>query len=162
MYNIPGKNIDYSEAINKFLSFLENKENAVMVLATSADNVVMARPVLIMNDSLDIYFFTWKHSRKYIQIEKNHAVALCKDKFEVEGVAEIKGPMTSASNKKILEILKKKQPGAINRWENRPNMVIIRVKPVFAAIDGYFVNDEAYIEYIDFNKKYAFKMKWGE
>ncbi len=153
--------IDYQKAKDKLVSFLENKENAVMVLATSADNVVMARSVLIFNDALDIYFFTWKHSRKCAQIEKNNMISLCKDKVEIEGIAEILGLMKSEKNKGILKILREKQPGAIKRWENYPNMVIVKVKPIFACIDGYYINDDAFIEYLDFKKQNAYKVKWG-
>ena len=153
--------LDFSMAKEKLLSFLENKDNAVMVLATSANNVVMARPVLIFNHALDIYFFTWKHSRKCAQIENNNQVALCKEKVEIEGMAEEIGLMTSEKNRKILEVLRKKRPEAIKRWENKPNMVIIRIKPRFACIDGYFIEDDAYLEYIDFEGKHAYKVKWG-
>jgi general stress protein 26 len=161
MNSIKEETIDYQKTKDKLLSFLDRKENAVMILATSANNHVMARPVLIVNDNLDLYFFTWKHSRKCAQIEINNLISLCKDKIEIEGVAEILGEMISDRNKLILEILKKKQPDAIERWEKKPNMVIVRVKPVFASVDGYFIYDDAYIEYIDFNKKYAYKIKWG-
>jgi len=61
--------IDYNRSKEKLLTFLVAKENAIMVLATSADNVVMARSVLIFNNDLDIYLFTWKHSRKCAQIK---------------------------------------------------------------------------------------------
>jgi len=132
--------IDYTRSKEKLLTFLEAKENAIMVLATSADNVVMARSVLIFNNDLDIYFFTWKHSRKCVQIEKNSTVSLCRDKVEIEGKAKILGLMTSE--------------------ENKPNMVIVRIQPTFAAIDGYYIGNDAYVEYIDFKKKIAYKVKW--
>jgi general stress protein 26 len=153
--------IDYNRSKEKFLTFLEAKENAIMVLATSADNVVMARSVLIFNNDLDIYFFTWNHSRKCAQIANNNMVSLCKDKIEIEGKAEILGLMTSEENKNILEMLRKKQPNAVKRWENKPNMVIVRIQPTFAAIDGYYIDNDAYIEYIDFKKKIAYRLKWG-
>ena len=132
-----------------------------MTLATSANNVVMARPVLIISNSLDIYFFTWKYSRKCSQIKENNLISLSKDKVEIEGKAEILGLMFNEKNKEVLEILKKKQPEAIKRWEDKPNMVIVRVKPLFACVDGYFVNSVAYIEYIDLRKEYSYRMKWA-
>ncbi len=161
MHSIAEEILDYEESKDKLLSFLESKENAIMILATSANDVVMARPILIINDALDIYFFTWKHSRKCAQIEKNQMISLCKDKVEIEGTAEIIGLMASEENKEILKILRKKQPDAIKRWENKPNMVIVKVKPIFASIDGYFINDDAFIEYIDLKKQYAYREKWG-
>ena len=155
------EHIDYKKSLDKLLSFLERKENAAMVLATSADNMVMARSVLVFNDNLDLFFFTWKYSRKYTQIEKNSRVSLCRDKVEIEGTAEILGPMKSEGNRAILEFMRKKQPNAINRWEHKPDMVIVRIKPEFACVDGYYIGDDSFLEYIDLRKKYAFRMKWG-
>jgi uncharacterized pyridoxamine 5'-phosphate oxidase family protein len=153
--------LNYSQTKDKLLLFLSAKENSVMVLATSSHDDVMARSVLVFNDGLDIYFFTWRYSRKYFQIERNNRVSLCKDKIEIEGTAEVLGLMNDEKNKKILEFLRKKQPGAIERWENKSNMVIMRIVPLFACVDGYYINDDAYIEYIDFTRQYAYKTKWG-
>jgi general stress protein 26 len=155
------EHIDYKKSLDKLLSFLERKENAVMVLATSADNKVMSRSVLIFNDNLDLYFFTWKYSRKCVQIEKNNKVSLCIDKVEIEGRAEIIGAMTSEENKEILTWMRKKQPNAINRWESKPDMVIVRIKPEFACVDGYYIGDDSWLEYIDLKKQYAYRKKWG-
>jgi general stress protein 26 len=121
----------------------------------------MSRNVLVICNFPDIYFFTWKRSRKCKQIEKNNLVSLCSSKVEIEGTAEMLGNMTSEKNREILEIISEKQPGAVKRWENKPNMIIVRVKPLFACVDGYFDNDDAYLEYIDFQKQHAYKMKWG-
>jgi len=158
----PGEeHIDYKKSLDKLLAFLERKENSVMVLATSANDVVMARSVLIFNDKLELYFFTWKYSRKYYQIEKHSRVSLCRDKVEIEGTAEILGPMKSGENKEILKFMREKQPGAINRWENKPDMVIVKVKPEFACIDGYYIGDDSFLEYIDLKMQIAYRMKWG-
>jgi general stress protein 26 len=161
MKNLTPKILDYEKSRNKLLSFLKKKENSVMILATSSYDVVMARPVSVCNDDLDIYFFTWKYSRKCTQIRKNSKISLCKDNIEIEGTAKIIGLMTSDKNKEILAFLKQRNPNGIKRWENKPNMVIVKIKPSFACIDGYFVNDDTYIEYIDFIKQKAYKDKWA-
>lgn len=153
--------IDYSLTKEKLYLFLSAWENSVMILATSANDIVMARPVLVVNYESDLYFFTWKHSRKYTQIEKNNNVSLCKDKVEIEGKAEILGLMTNEKNLEIMDFMKKKHPESIKKWENKPNMVIIKVKPQFACVDGYYINDDAYIEYINFIKQTAYREKWG-
>jgi len=153
--------IDYQRSIDKLLSFLEKKENAVMVLATSSNNIPMSRSVLVFNDKLDLYFFTWQHSRKYAQIIKNNRVSLCKDKVEIEGTAKILGSMKSEENRPILEFMREKQPNAISRWENKSDMVIVRIKPEFACVDGYYIGDDSFLEYIDLTKQYAFRTKWG-
>jgi general stress protein 26 len=158
----PGEeHIDYKKSLDKLLLFLERKENAVMVLATSADNLVMARSVLVFNDNLDLYFFTWKHSRKYGQIKKNSRVSLCRDKVEIEGRADILGLMNSEENREILEFMRKKTPDAIKKWEGKSDMIIVKIKPEFACVDGYYIGDDSCLEYIDFKKQYAYRIKWG-
>jgi general stress protein 26 len=155
------EHIDYKKSLHKLISLLKRKENAVMVLSTSANNIVMARAVLVFNDYPDLYFFTWRHSRKCAQIEKNNLISLSKDKLEIEGTAEILGPMSSSENKAILEFMREKQPNAIKRWENKPDMVIVRIKPEFACIDGYYIREDSWLEYIDLKKQYAYRLKWG-
>ena len=73
------KELDYPKKKEEIIKFLESKDNAIMVLATSHNDRVIARNVLIANNGLDLYFFTWGHSRKCIQIRENPRVALCKD-----------------------------------------------------------------------------------
>ena len=153
--------LDYEKLKKKLLSFLENIENSVMVLATSANDVVMARSVLICNEGLNIYFFTWKYSRKCTQIKHNYLVSLCKDKVEIEGTAKTLGLMTSNRNKEILNLLKQRFPDSIKIWENKPNMVIIKVKPIFVRIDGYFIDNDSFNEYIDIIKQIAYREKWA-
>jgi general stress protein 26 len=153
--------VDYEKSKNKLLSFLENRENSIMILATSSNNVVMARSVLVCNIDLDIYFFTWKYSRKCTQIKNNNLISLCKDKVEIEGTANIMGLMRSDKNKAIFSLLKEKFPAAIGKWESKPNMVIVKVKPSFARIDGYFIDNDSYNEYIDIFNQNAFREKWA-
>jgi general stress protein 26 len=153
--------LDYDLLKNKLLSFLENKESSLMILATSSNDVVMARSVLVCNEDLDLYLFTWKYSRKCTQIKHNNLVSLCKDKVEIEGTAKILGLLTSNKNNKILNLLKQRFPDAIKIWENKSSMVIIKVTPIFARVDGYFIDDDSFNEYIDISKQYAFREKWA-
>jgi general stress protein 26 len=161
MKNLTPEILDYKKSKNKLLSFLKKKENSVMTLATSSNDVVMARPISVWNEALDIYFFTWRYSRKCVQIRNNNKISLCKDNIEIEGTAKILGLITSDKNKEILAFLKQRNPTGIKRWENKPNMVIVKIKPSFACIDGYFINDNAYIEYIDLKKQKAYREKWA-
>jgi general stress protein 26 len=95
------KGLNFKEKREEFIRFLDAKENRTMVLATSCNNRVMARNVLVASHGLDLYFFTWGHSRKCRQIRKNSRVALCKDRVQIEGVAEILGVSLTSAIKNI-------------------------------------------------------------
>ena len=155
------KEINFEKTKEKFINFLEVKDNAIMVLATSFKNRVIARNVLIANNGLDIYFFTWGHSRKCEQIKNNPKVALCKDKVQIEGTAKILGDLFSQKNKKYTDIIRNKFPKSIKRWEQKPGMVIVRIKPNFICVDGTATDDDVYLEYLDIEHKKAYREKWA-
>jgi hypothetical protein len=152
--------LDYGEKRQELAEFLASEENAVMVLATSYDDRVFARPVSVASDGLDIYFLTWEHSRKCEQIRSNPRVALCKDRVQVEGTAELLGGLLDERNKRYTDILRGKLPGTVERWQHRPGMIIVRVKPSFAAVGGA-IGDEVWLEYLDIENEEAFALQWA-
>jgi general stress protein 26 len=154
--------LSFQRSREKLVSLLDNRDNPVMVLGTAANDKVITRSVLIINNGLDLYFFTWKNSRKIKQIETNNNISICKDKIEIEGEAKILGVMTSKENKSILEMIRRKHPDSIKKWELKPNMIIVLIRPIFACIDGYVENGESYLEYIDFENKESYKKKWAD
>ena len=153
--------IDFEDSKKKLLAFLSRKENDVMVLSTSAGDVVTSRSVLVVHGGLTIYFFTWAHSRKCLQIASNSRISLCKDKVSIEGIARPIGPMLGARAAKALALFREKEPKAVAQWEGKPSMVIYKVRPVFACLDGYRKDNETCIEYIDFDRKVAYLERWG-
>jgi len=155
------KEINFEKTKEKFINFLEANDNAIMVLATSFKNRVIARNVLIANNGLDIYFFTWGHSRKCKQIKNNPKVALCKDKVQIEGTAKILGDLFSQKNKKYTDIIRNKFPEAIKRWEQKPGMVLVRIKPNFICVNGTAIDDDFYLDYLDIENKKAYREKWA-
>ena len=155
-----GKELNYREKKEELIRFLESKDSETMVLATSHNDRVLARNVLVASDGLNLYFFTWKHSRKCMQIQKNPKVALCKDKVQIEGVAEILGGLLDEKTKKYTDIMRRKFPEAIEEWERRPGMIIVRVKPTF-AVTGGSSNDDVYIDYLDLKNEKAYSKKWA-
>ena len=155
----PKKMLNYQKKKKEFIDFIQSKENAVMVLATSCDNHVLARKVLVVSDGINLYFFTWKSSRKCIQIQKNPRVAFCKDKINVEGIAEVIGCFNEKEVKKYLNLFKQKFPGVIEKWEQRPNMVIVRVKPTFVTIGGSDVTPS--LDFIDLEKEISYSEEWA-
>jgi general stress protein 26 len=155
-----GRELDFREKKEELIRFLESKDSGTMVLATSHNDRVLARNVLVASDGLDLYFFTWKRSRKCMQIQKNPKVALCKDKVQIEGVAEILGELLDGKTKKYTDIMRRKFPEAIEEWERRPGMIIVRVKPTF-AVTGGSSNGDVYIDHLDLKNEKAYSKKWA-
>jgi general stress protein 26 len=154
------KSLNFEEKKEELIRFLDSKDNRHMALATSHDDRVQARIILVASEGLDIYFFTWKHSRKAKQIEKNPLVALCKDTISIEGTAEILGNLSDKRIGKFTEIMRRKYPDAIERWEQRPGMVLLRIKPVL-AVTGASSNGDTYIDYLDLVNQKAYSEKWA-
>jgi len=53
------RELDFREKKEELIRFLESKDGETMVLATSHNDRVLARNVLVASDGLDLYFFTW-------------------------------------------------------------------------------------------------------
>ncbi len=153
--------LNFDEEKQKLIEFLDSTENRHMALATSADNVVQTRMVLIASEGLDIYFFTWRHSRKCKQIEKNPRVALCRDVIQIEGTAEILGNLSDKKIEPFTDIMKRKYPDAIENWEQKPNMVLVRIRPSLAVTGGDSGNGDTYINYLDLTRHEAYSEKWA-
>jgi general stress protein 26 len=154
------KRLNFKEKKKELIRFLNLKKNRHMALATSADGMVQARMILIANEGHDIYFFTWKHSRKCKQIRKNPRVALCKDTVQIEGTAEILGDLSDEKIKKFTDVMRHRYPDAIKKWEHRPGMVLLRVKPAL-AVTGASGNGDTYIDYLDLKNQKAYSKRWA-
>jgi general stress protein 26 len=153
------KNLNFEEKKQELLGFLQSKDNAIMVLATSRNDRVLARNVLIASHGLDLYFFTWGHSRKCAQISANPRVALCRDGVQIEGVAEILGDLIAEKTKEYTDVIRKKFPEAIARWEHRPGMVVVKVRPTCVVIGGS--TDEPSLEFLDLENETAYTERWA-
>jgi general stress protein 26 len=154
------KALDFKEKSQELIRFLNSRKNRHMALATSTDDIVQVRTILIASEGLDIYFFTWKNSRKCKQIEKNPRVALCKDTIQIEGTAQILGGLSDKKIKRFTDIMRHKYPDAVERWEREPGMVLLRVRPMF-AVTGAYSNGDTYIDCLDLQNHEAYSEKWG-
>jgi general stress protein 26 len=154
------KELSFEEKKKGLINFLNLTKNRHMALATSCDDRVEARIILIANEGLDIYFFTWKHSRKCKQIEKNQKVALCKDTVQIEGIAEVLGSLSDEKIRKFTDIMRRRYPSVIKKWEQWPGMVLLRVRPTF-AVTGASSNGNVYIDYLDLINQKAYSEKWA-
>ena len=159
-----GKNrldLDNEEKKDEIIKYLESEGCDTMVLATASDDRVLARTVLIFSEGLELYFFTWGHSRKCQQIRKNPNIALCKDNMMIEGRAEIVGGLTEEGTKEYADFMRTKNPESIERWEKHPNMVIVVVRPTQIVYGSRVVDGYVYLEFMDLKNGKAFAEKWA-
>lgn len=157
----PRRALDFQEKKAEVLRFLASKDHAVMALATSHNDRVMARNVLIASHELDLYFFTWGRSRKCVQIRDNSSVALCKEDVQIEGEAEILGDLLDEKNQEYADILRRKLPDSVRKWEDRPGMVVVRIRPTLITTAGGTIDGEIYLDYLDLRSQIAYAEKWA-
>jgi general stress protein 26 len=105
------------------------------------------------------YLFTWRHSRKYAQIQANPNVALCKDNVQIEGVAEILGDLLAEETREHTDTSRDRFSDAIKQWEHRPGMVIIRVRPTLVVVGAS--TDPPCLEYLDLENEAAYAEQWA-
>jgi len=118
--------------------FIERfKELNSVVLSTSYKDHVTSRTVYCFVDGLDIYFITSKAYTKYKQILKNPKVALCHEKIQIEGIAEIIGHPRECP----LPTHNEDATNYIEQFSKYKNTVLIRVKPTLVTLykgRGYY------------------------
>jgi general stress protein 26 len=153
--------LPFAEKREEVAAFLAAPENAIMTLATSAENRVLARMVLIVSDDLDIYSFTWRGSRKCGQIRSNPRVALCKDRVQIEGTAEILGGLFDPSNASIRTLFEERYPQSVDNWRERPGMVLIKIRPTSVVLAGG-PDEEPKLEFINIEQEQAYAEPWAD
>ena len=154
------KALDFDEECGLLRAFLSSDKHTVMVLATSSKDRVLARNVLIAADDLDLYGFTWKHSRKCAQIEANPRVALCVDTLQLEGRAELLGPLTNPETPGVT-VMRERFPDAVEQWALRPGMIVFRVRPTLVVL-AEPVDGKPALHFIDFEKREAYGELWAD
>jgi len=152
--------LPFEEKRDEIVEFLGAPENAIMALATSQGDRVLVRMILVVGDGLDVFFFTWRGSRKCEQISANPRVALCKDRVQIEGVAKILGGLFDPANASIRELFEERFPQAIESWRDRPGMVLVRITPTSVVIAGK-PDEEPKLEFVDLEQGRAYVEPWA-
>jgi general stress protein 26 len=102
-------------------------------LATSKDDFVTVRQMLLITNGLTIYCFTGTHSRKYKQIMANPQVAIAAGNLQIEGLASLKGQLLEEENTEFREVYRKTQPERYERSTRihfpRPDTKLIEITP---------------------------------
>jgi general stress protein 26 len=135
------KDIDFDTLKNEIIEELNEKKE--IVLSTAMGNRVTSRTVSFANDVLTIYFTSWEHNKKILQINVNPKVALTLDRIQIEGIAEILGRVTENDFEYIKTIfLKKYSKKYIDTFFAKPEMVLVKIVPFkivkFCNIDRRF------------------------
>ena len=144
--------LDYHSVRQEKIKFLS--DHMLAALATSADDRVTARTVDYASKELDIYFLSWEHHTKCVQIKANPRVALCIDNLQIEGRAKILGSPLDAKNSKAAAIYRSKLPTMFNDFASRPGMVIVKVIPD-SIVTFVRSGSRRYWEYLDLTNKTA-------
>ncbi len=152
--------LDYAEKRREFERFLSSTEGGTMVLATSHQHRVMARTILVANRGIELYFITWRHSRKCPQIAGNPRVALCKDRFQIEGTAQILGSVSDPRHRPYVDLLRERFPEAVARWMRLPNTVLVKVHPTLVTVASHAGRDPT-IEFLDLETHTAYAERWA-
>jgi hypothetical protein len=78
---------------------------------------------------------------------------------QIEGVAEILGDLIAEDTREHTKVMRKKFPEAIERWERRPAMVIVRVRPTRVVFAGS--TDEPSLDFLDLENEIAYTERWA-
>jgi len=155
------RELDFDAKRREIVSYLASPDNAIMALATSASDRVLARMVLVVCEGLDVYFFTWGGSRKCEQIRANSHVALCKDRVQVEGTAEILGGLFDPTHAAVLRLFEERFPQAVDNWRDRPGMVLTKITPTRVVLAGA-PSEEPNLEFVDLENGIAYAEPWAD
>ncbi len=105
-------------------------ENRGMILATSLNDRVTARHISHVNDDLDIYFTSWDHNKKIIQMKGNPNIALSLNNVQIEGKAEVLGSIFDEKYKKIGDLFRSKFGKMwLDRFSHIKELILVKVIP---------------------------------
>lgn len=153
------KELDYDRIREEKIRFLENHH--AIVLATSYNDRVTARTVTYASKGLEIYFMSWGHHKKCVQMRGNPKVALVKDNVNIEGLAEILGNPLDDKNKEYAEIYRSKLPRDFEGFAHQAGMVMVKVTPTF-IVSMERIDGRLYLEHLDLENKTAYLKKLEE
>jgi len=148
--------LDFEKVREEKIRFLDSHH--VIVLATSFDNRVTARTVTYASKGLEVYFMSWGHHKKCVQIRGNPKVALCRDNLTMEGLAEILGNPLDQKNKEYVEIYRNKLPHDFAGFARIPGMVLVKVKPAF-VVSWVRIKNRFFLEHLDLESQRAYLKK---
>jgi len=162
------RDINFNKLREEIIEELD--ENNEIVLSTSLANRVTSRTVSYANDVLVIYFTSWEHNKKILQINANPKVALTLNRIQIEGKAEILGIVTESDYEEIKRIQiegKAEILGIVTESDYEEIKAIFRKKYSEKYIDTFFTKPEmilvkiiptSIVKFININKRFHFQV----
>lgn len=102
----------------------------VMILSTSAGNMVSSRPVSVAVFEGRFYFQTDESYLKYRQLAENPNAALCCKNFSIQGVCRDIGK--PSENAAFIRAMKRHYPDAVRRYSELPGERAMEFTPTLA------------------------------
>lgn len=148
------ENLEFETRRNELLKSFEAVKE--MVLSTCSNNRVTSRVVSTACHGDKIYFLSWDHHVKCLQIRDTPRMAFCHENIQIEGIASIKGNPLDEKNIAYSEKYKEKQPAIFEIFTKFKGMVIIEVSII--QIRSYIQkNGEYYLDCLNLAEKTAYR-----
>jgi len=134
-------------------------ENRGMILATSLNDRVTARHISFVNEDLDIYFTSWDHNKKIIQMKGNPNVALNLNNVQIEGKAEVFTCVFDEKFKDIQDLFRSKF-GAVwlDRFSHIKELILVKVIPE-KIVKFETINKRFQLQNVDCKNKKVYQMR---
>lgn len=148
---------DFEKIKSELLTlFVENKG---IILATALNDRVTSRHVSFVNVDFDIYFFSWNHNKKIVQIKGNPNVALSLHNLQIEGKAELLGWVFDEKYKEISDLFRAKfSPIWLDRFSHNKELILVRISPE-RIVKFETLNKRFQLQNIDHKNKKVFQMR---
>jgi uncharacterized pyridoxamine 5'-phosphate oxidase family protein len=136
--------------------FAENRE---MILGTSFNDRVTARHISFVNDDLVIYFTSWDHNKKIVQMKGNPNVALCLHNVQIEGKAEVLNCVFEEKYKKMSDLFRLKFGAMwLDRFSHIKEFILVKVIPE-RIVKFETINKRFQLQNVDCKNKKVFQMR---
>ncbi|MCG3253975.1 MAG: pyridoxamine 5'-phosphate oxidase family protein [Candidatus Heimdallarchaeota archaeon] len=134
-------------------------ENKGMILGTSLNDRVTARHISFVNVDFDIYFTSWEHNKKIIQMKGNPNIALCLNNVQIEGKAEFLGWAFDKKYNEIGDLFRAKFSSIwFDRFSHIKEMMLIKIAPV-SVVKFENIYRRFQLQNIDIKNKKVYQMR---
>ena len=146
---------DYDTIMNEVQrTFAENRE---ITLATSYNDRVTSRTVSFVNKDLNLYFISWEHNKKVVQITKNPRVALTLLNIQIEGKAKVLGKPVDYPE--VGDLFRAKFSDKwIDAFSNIPEMVLVKIEIEY-LVKFENISRRFHLQNFDLENKAVYQMR---